>query len=67
MMGAAMYLGLAMITVAVIAALCFVSYLLFLRFVINKTGTTAGLSDVAKAMQAYKVPLVNRSRRRPPD
>lgn len=62
-----MYLGLALVAVAIIAALCFVAYLLFLRFVINKTGTTDGLPDVAKAINAYKVPLVSRSLRRPPD
>lgn len=65
-MSAAMYLGLVMVAVSIIAALCFVSYLLFLRFVIDKTGTTEGLKDVAKAMHAYRVPLVNRSSRRPP-
>lgn len=66
-MNVAMYFGLAMIAVAVIAALCFVAYLLFLRFVINKTGTTDGLPDVAKAIKAYGMPLSSRSRRRPPD
>jgi hypothetical protein len=60
-----MYFGLALVAVAIIAALCFVAYLLFLRFVINKTGTTEGLRDVAKAMRAYRVPLVSRSFRRP--
>jgi len=62
-----MYFGLAMVAVAVIAALCFVAYLLFLRFVINKTGTTDGLSDVAKAINAYRVPLLSRSKRHAPD
>lgn len=61
-----MYFGLALVAVAIIAALCFVAYLLFLRFVINKTGTTEGLGDVAKAMRAYRVPLGSRSFRRPP-
>ncbi|CAL8976284.1 hypothetical protein CELL_02271 [Cellulomonas sp. T2.31MG-18] len=59
-----MYLGWATVAIAVIAALCFLAYLLFLRFVINKTGETDGLKDVARAMDAYRVPLVTRSRRR---
>jgi hypothetical protein len=66
-MGVAMYIGVATIAVAVIAALCFVAYLVFLRFVINKTGTTDGLRDVAEAMQAYRVPLLSRSPRQPPE
>jgi hypothetical protein len=64
-MGVAMYIGVATIAVAVIAALCFVAYLIFLRFVINKTGTTDGLRDVAEAMRAYRVPLLSRSPRQP--
>lgn len=52
-----MYLGLVVLGLAVVAALCFVAYLMFLRFVINKTGTTEGLPDVAKAISAYKIPL----------
>jgi hypothetical protein len=59
-MEALMYIGLAVVAVAVIAAGCFIAYLLFLRFVINKTGGTACLSDVAKAISAYKVPLPGR-------
>lgn len=61
-----MYLGLVTLGVVVVAALCFVAYLLFLRFVINKTGTTDGLPDVAKAISAYKVPLPSRPSRKPP-
>lgn len=60
------YVGLVAIALAVVAALCFVAYLLFLRFVINKTGTTDGLPDVAKAISAYKVPLPTREGRKPP-
>lgn len=55
-----MIFGFAMIVVAGIAALCFVAYLVFLGFVINKTGTTDGLRDVAKAIRAYRVPLPSR-------
>lgn len=55
-----MILGLAGVVVAGIAALCFVAFLLFLRFVINKTGTTDGLPEVAKAIRAYRVPLPSR-------
>lgn len=62
-----MYIGVAMVAVAIIAALCFVAYLQLCRFVIKKTGKTEGLKDVAMAMRAYKVPLSSRSRRRPPD
>ena len=58
-----MIFGFAVIVVAGIAALCFVAYLLFLGFVINKTGTTDGLPDVAKAIRAYKVPLPSRGTR----
>jgi len=60
-----MYIGLTVIAVAVIAALCFVAYLLFCRFVVNKTGTTDGLRDVATAMRAYRVPLPSRETRDP--
>lgn len=56
-----MYFGLALVAVAIIAALCFVAYLLFCRFVVNKTGTTEGLKDVATAMRAYRVPLPSRA------
>ncbi|MDQ1666843.1 MAG: hypothetical protein QOH75_2874 [Actinomycetota bacterium] len=55
-----MYFGLTVIAVAVIAAVCFVAYLLFCRFVVIKTGTTDGLRDVATAMRAYRVPLPSR-------
>lgn len=60
-----MYIGLALVAVAVIAALCFVAYLLFCRFVVNKTGSTDGLRDVATAMRAYTVPLPSKSARKP--
>lgn len=60
-----MYVGLALVAVAVIAAACFVAYLLFCRFVVNKTGRTDGLRDVATAMRAYRVPLPSRSTRKP--
>ncbi len=55
-----MYFGWALVAVAIIAALCFVAYLVFLRFVVKETGTTEGLKDVATAMRAYKVPLPSR-------
>jgi hypothetical protein len=60
-----MYFGLTVIAVAVIAAVCFVAYLLFCRFVVNKTGTTDGLRDVAMAMRAYRAPLPSRNTRGP--
>lgn len=47
--------------VPVVAGLCFLAHLLFLGFVITKTGGTDGLKDVAVAMRAYKVPLLNRN------
>ena len=59
-----MYIGWALVAVAVIAALCFVAYLLFCRFVVNKTGGTDGLRDVATAMKAYRVPLPSRKARK---
>jgi len=52
----------ATIACAGIAAVCFVLYLVFLGFVILKTGGTKGLVDVAKAMDAYRVPLFRRRR-----
>jgi len=39
------------------SALCFVSYLAFLAYVIRKTGGTAGLRDVAVAIRAFKFPF----------
>ncbi len=68
-MGEMVMLGLAAIIIAGIAALCFVAYLLVIVFVVIKTGSTAGLADVAKAMAAYRVPLPSRRPRRadPPD
>lgn len=62
-----MYIGLTLIAVTIVAALCFVAYLVFLRFVVRETGTTEGLNDVATAMRAYKVPLPSRSGKKPPD
>jgi hypothetical protein len=62
-MGAATLIGLAFVAVSVIAALCFVAYLLLCRFIVNKTGDTEGLKDVATAMRAYKVPLPSRRSR----
>jgi hypothetical protein len=50
-------IGLALIIVGALAAACFVAYLLFLMFAIIKTGGTACMSDIAKAIRAYKVPL----------
>lgn len=52
--------GAAMVVMAAIAAVCFVAYLIFLGFVIVKTGSTEGLRDVAQAISAYKVPLGSR-------
>ena len=54
---------LSVVACASIAGVCFVSYLLFLRFVIVRTGSTDGLSDVAKAIAAYRVPLPTRGPR----
>lgn len=62
-----MYIGVALVAVAAIAAVCFVAYLLFCRFVVNKTGSTDGLRDVATAMRAYKVPLPGRRGAHGPD
>ncbi len=57
-----MYFGVAIVAVAIIAALCFVAYLGLCRFVVNKTGTTDGLKDVATVMRAYKVSLPSRKK-----
>jgi len=46
--------GWAIVACVGIAAACFVIYLVFLGFVIVKTGGTAGLPDVAKAIDAYR-------------
>jgi hypothetical protein len=35
------------------ATFCFVAYLVFCAFVIVRTGSTAGLRDVAVAMRAF--------------
>lgn len=60
--GATTHLRIAMIAIAGIAGACFVAYLLLLVFVIVRTGSTAGLRDVAAAISAYKMPLVSRAR-----
>ncbi len=56
-----MYLGLALLAVPVIAAICFLAYLSFCVFVVLKTNNTECLRDVAVAMRAYKVPLLSRT------
>lgn len=63
-MATVIFIGLALVAVAIIAALCFIAYLLFCRFVVNKTGKTDGLNDVAAAMRAYRVPLPSRPRKK---
>ena len=62
-MDAAVIAGSAVIACAAISAVCFLLYLVFLWFVIVKTGGTNGLLDVAKAMNAYRVPIFRRRRR----
>ena len=42
---------------ASVSALCFLSYLAFLAYVIQKTRSTAGLRDVAVAIRAFKFPF----------
>lgn len=42
--------------------LCFSAYLRFCRFVVNKTGGTEGLRDVAVAMRAFAALPLPRSR-----
>ncbi len=64
-MGAVVIIGWAAVICAAIAATCFVAYLVFLAFVIVKTGGTQGMTDVAKAISAYRVPLPLRSGRSP--
>lgn len=39
------------------SALCFLSYLAFLAYVIRKTGDTEGLRDVAIAIRAFRFPF----------
>ena len=43
---------------------CFLAYLRFCRFVVMKTGSTAGLRDVAVAMRAFAALPLPRSRSR---
>jgi hypothetical protein len=59
-MEVAVLIALTVTAVALMAFLCFAAYLLFLRFVINKTGNTECLRDVATAIRAYKVPIPTR-------
>jgi hypothetical protein len=56
---------MAAVAVPVSAGFCFCAYLRLIRFVVVKTGSTDGLKDVAVAMRAYKVPLLNRAIRPP--
>jgi hypothetical protein len=50
-------IGWALIILGAIAGLCFIVYLLFLCFVIIRTGGTECMSDIAKAIKAYRMPL----------
>jgi hypothetical protein len=61
----AMWVWLALIAVPVTAGLCFLAYLVFMAFVVIKTGGTEGLKDVATAMRAYRVPLLSRTGKKP--
>lgn len=61
-----MWLGLVAAAVPITAGLCFLAYLVFLAYVVTKTGSTEGLKDVATAMRAYRVPLLSRTGKRPP-
>jgi hypothetical protein len=54
----AVVVGLLALTVV----LCFLAYLRFCRFVVIKTGSTAGLRDVAVAMRAFAALPLPRSR-----
>ncbi len=56
-----MWVGLALMALPITAGLCFIAYLLFCSFIVRKTGSTAGLKDVAIAMRAYRVPLLGRT------
>jgi hypothetical protein len=58
-----MWLGLAVAAVPLTAGICFLAYLMFMAFVVVKTGGTEGLKDVATAMRAYRVPLLGRTGR----
>ncbi|ANW66679.1 hypothetical protein BCA37_26680 [Mycobacterium sp. djl-10] len=64
-METAMWVWLTLISVPVTAGLCFLAYLVFMAFVVIKTGGTEGLKDVATAMRAYKVPLLSRTSKKP--
>jgi hypothetical protein len=55
--------GWTAIILGALAAFCFIAYLLFLAFVIIKTGGTACMTDIAKAIKAYRVPLPTWRRR----
>jgi hypothetical protein len=50
----ALGLVVASIVFAVSALLAFLSYLIFLRHVLTKTGSTAGMRDVAVAVRAFR-------------
>ena len=56
-------IGLAVVLVAVVAAVCFLAYLVLCWMVVRKTGSTEGLRDVAKAMRAYRLPITSWRRR----
>lgn len=52
-----MDIGFALMVVAGIGAFCFIALLLFMGFIVIRTGDTKGLRDVAVALRAYRVPL----------
>ncbi len=60
---AVVIVGWAMVGCAGITAVSFLRYLAFLRFVIVRTGGTAGLRDVATAIRAYRARLRRPSRK----
>jgi hypothetical protein len=45
--------AVALVLLGLSATFCFVAYLVFCAFVIVRTGSTAGLRDVAVAMRAF--------------
>lgn len=52
-----MGIGFALALVAVLGTFCFIAFLMFMVFIVVKTGETKGLRDVAVAMRAYRPPL----------
>ncbi len=60
-----MWVWLAAAALPVTAGVCFLAYLVFMSFVVIKTGGTEGLKDVATAMRAYRVPLLSRTGKKP--